>query len=214
MPYFQQRLDIIAAIKEAAERDIQSRPEMHTNQTPKYLSINEFNQVKSGNISIVTGASVKYLFAFAGVGYKSNTYWKTTYEKILLLNSENEPLEKIRLKNWSLDIAFNIFDPQGYNSPNAILSINAEPSQTIDYPVLKFSEFQQAWDFFIEIDKNCTTIESAKIYKDFYQERLKTDRLGKKYEDLLLDIEKERDLNARYKNLIERIEEAAKVNQQ
>jgi hypothetical protein len=207
MPFLSQRFDLINSIKAQALLEL-GNEDLKTNHSHVYVAIKEGGRVVVGNISIVTGSTVLYAMAFAKVGYSDRGFRKTSYRKYLVINSKNEVSDNIHLDKWSLDIIFNVFDPYGYNSPNAIISLNEDHAQKIEYSVECLNGFKEIWDFFVQVNANCTSSESATIYKEFYKEQIKNNKTQREYNYLLDKIRKQEDLIKQYAGLIDKIKEA------
>jgi hypothetical protein len=205
-------LQAIEEIKKSKFEDIKSST-LCISQSAKYLVIYESGKsILNTTISSFWTDDYKYIFVVGDYGYIiGQGYSKYDFELIAIASKENI-ITEIKGKNWTIKRIDFGFARYGYQAPSLVIALNEHENCSINYAASSLTDFEDAWRFFIELDDNCTTLESAEHFKNYYQEKLETKNQTYTLNQYTKEIQEKNSIINQYKDLLKLIEDKLNVS--
>ncbi|MDF3077438.1 MAG: hypothetical protein K0S09_1327 [Sphingobacteriaceae bacterium] len=204
-------LQAIEVIKAAKFEEIVARMSPYS-KTIDYIVVYNDNRCRTTNSpSFFYEPEYKYAFFLAYYGYTSGSWSKSNHELIAMLCNQSSPIiSKVSAENWAVtNLHFN-FTRYGMLAPCITIARTEELGRTLEYEVSGTPDFQEAWNFFLEVDENCSTLKEALIYKEYYKTRLKQEKQEYTLEQYKMELAEKSNIISQYEQLLETIESKIK----
>lgn len=137
-----------------------------------------------------------------------NYGWQNSYIKFAIISEKGEQINNIVLNRWTMsEIEFLHNKEPDKPFPEITFHLNSNPIETLKLPFFHGNNFQNAWNFFLELDKKCNSISEARFFYEYFEllyQNKQQDNTLKEYE---LQLEQKNVKINDYKGMMKKINE-------